>query len=77
MTYRWLRSDGLRSADQTVSPSPKGGTATVETGWERGPGEDFAGWQQLDVIAPSAVRGSPIVFDRVCGGGGEGPASPG
>ncbi|GAB7037546.1 MULTISPECIES: Stk1 family PASTA domain-containing Ser/Thr kinase [Catenuloplanes] len=68
LTYRWLRSDGAESAVQTADASPKG-SMTIETAWTLGPGTDLVGWQQLDVIAPVAVRGARIPFERFCQGG--------
>ncbi|MDP9796348.1 hypothetical protein J2S43_004860 [Catenuloplanes nepalensis] len=72
LTYRWLRSDGVQSADQTVQASPKGATV-LETTWAVDAGESFYGWQLLDVTAPAAARGAQIAFERSCEvPGGEG-----
>lgn len=67
VTYTWLRSDGATAPEETLV-FEEAGSATVNTSWTLGGGGNtYEGyWQQLKVIAPTAVLSNQATFDLTC-----------
>jgi hypothetical protein len=65
VTYRWLRSDGASAPVQYIDFANPG-TQTVTTWWQRSgrPGDKLTGWQQIEILTPTSLKGS-VLASRV------------
>lgn len=63
VTYRWDKSDGSSSADQTITFAGLG-SQTVSTQWSGPP--TGAGWAKLHILTPKEVVSSPANFTNGC-----------
>lgn len=66
VTYKWTRSDGAGSPNETVSFSGAG-TQTVTDSWTLGgPGFTYSGWEKVVVSSPNSIESNQASFTLAC-----------
>ena len=66
VTYYWVRSDGSKSAEQTLTYTAAGGQTVTDT-WNIGsPGAVINGWNKVYIDVPNHQNFSPITFSLFC-----------
>jgi hypothetical protein len=64
--YYWVRSDGSKSAEQTLTYTAAGGQTVTDT-WSIGsPGAVINGWDKVYIDAPNHQNFNPITFSLFC-----------
>ncbi len=65
--YKWLRSDGAASPEQTLTYT-EAGMQTVTSDWTlaRNSGESFNGWKRIEITSPGSALSNKAEFTLTC-----------